>query len=300
MRIPLVPMEKTFQEMRGRWRYLWNLPRFRKAPASTLYRLARWRLHCALGIPATVNLNPWGVRLFLPARWHGAGTTMIFAVGAHYESELRYLHHFVTPGMVVVDGGANCGIYTMAAAKLVGPSGRILSFEPGAEAFAALTKNIELNRLSNVCARRAALSDRKGKTRLYHFQPGPNSFSIGRPVNEAVESEEVATRTLDEIFREEKVDRVGLIKLDVEGAEELVLRGAGEIIAHSYPTIIFEVNATAAKRLGLHPSGAWNLLLAMGYRFLFLIESGELRELDRPPAADAIRNIIAVHGGQQK
>jgi FkbM family methyltransferase len=225
---------------------------------------------------------------------------MIFAIGGHYESALEYLHHFVRPGMVVVDGGANCGIYTVAAARLVGSTGRVLSFEPGAESFSVLTKNIELNKFTNVSASRAALSDREGKTHLYHLEPGPNSFSMGRPINKAVESEEVVTRTLDEVFREEHVHQVGLIKLDVEGAEELVLRGAARIINHSRPVIVFEMHAAAAKQLGLASSGSWDLLKTWGYKFFFLTESADLRERYAAPAENEITNVIAIHAGRSK
>ena len=221
---------------------------------------------------------------------------MIFAVGDHYESELKYLHHFVRPGMVVVDGGANYGIYTLAAATLVGSSGRVLSFEPGAESFSGLMKNIKLNKLTNIGAYRAALSNRDGRTHLYHVEPGPNSFSIGRPTNKAVSSEEVVTRTLDEVFREENIDDVGLIKLDVEGAEELVLRGATQIISHSRPVIIFESHAAAAKRLCLASSGSWDLLKTWGYKFFFLTESGDLHERFTTPQDGEIINVVAMHG----
>jgi FkbM family methyltransferase len=263
---------------------------------STLTRLARWRLQCALGIPATVKLIPWGARFYLPARWRGAGTTMIFALGTHYEKELTDLHRFLRPGMVVVDGGASCGIYTVAAARLVGPSGRVFSFEPAAEAFSVLRKNIELNYLVNVKAHCAALSDRGGTAPLYHHAHGPNSFSLGPPESSAIQSEQVATFSLDEIFRKENTERLGFIKLDVEGAEELALRGAERIIAQSNPTILFEMNAPATKKLGLEPHGAWELLKAWGYRFFSFAECGDLRELDRAPASFPIQNVIAVHG----
>ena len=220
---------------------------------------------------------------------------MIFAVRGHYEKELAYLRHFVSPGMVVVDGGANCGIYSVAAGRLVGPSGRVIAFEPSAETFSVLRRNIRLNHLINVRAHCAALSDKDGTARLYHHEQGPNSFSLASPKSVVIDSEEVVTRTLDEVIREEGIDRVGLIKLDVEGAEELVLRGAAQITAHSHPTIIFEVNAAAAKQLSLAPSGAWDLLRTWGYRFFFLTKSGDLAELDEPPAAHDITNVIAVH-----
>ena len=258
-------------------------------------RLIRWRLHCALGIPATVNVSPSGARLFLPPQWRGAGATMIFAVRGHYERELTYLRHFISPGMVVVDGGANCGIYSVAAGRLAGPSGRVIAFEPGAETFSVLRRNIHLNHLTNVRAYCAALSDKDGTARLYHHKHGPNSFSLALPKNAVIDSEEVVTRTLDEVIREEGIDRVGLIKLDVEGAEELALRGAAQVTAHSHPTIIFEVNAAAAKQLSLAPSGAWDLLRTWGYRFFFLTKSGDLGALDEPPTTHDITNVIAVH-----
>ena len=125
-----VSEKRLFQKLRGKWRYLRNHAGFQQAPLTAISRLIRWRLHCALGIPAIVNVSPWGARLFLPPQWRGAGTTMIFAVRGHYEKELAYLRHFVSPGMVVVDGGANCGIYSVAAGRLVGPSGRVIAFEP--------------------------------------------------------------------------------------------------------------------------------------------------------------------------
>lgn len=292
--------KRLFQELRGKWRYLRNHAGFQQAPLTAMSRLIRWRLHCALGVPATVNVSPWGARLFLPPQWRGAGTTMIFAVRGHYERELTYLRHFISPGMVVVDGGANCGIYSVAAGKLVGPSGRVIAFEPGAKAFSVLSRNIHLNHLRNVRAYCAALSDKDGTARLYHHMHGPNSFSLAFPKKAVLDSEEVVTRTLDEVIREEGLDRVGLIKLDVEGAEELALRGAAQVTARFRPTIIFEANPAAAEQLSLAPSGTWDLLRTWGYSFFFLTRSGDLGELDEPPAADDIINVIAVHRRRRK
>jgi FkbM family methyltransferase len=186
------------------------------------------------------------------------------------------------------------------AARLVGSSGRVLSFEPGAEAFSVLRKNIKLNHLINVRAHCAALADKDGRARLYHHGHKPNSFSIGHSENTAIESEHVVTRTLDEVFREEDASRLGLIKLDVEGAEELVLRGAGQVITDSSPTILFEINVAAAKQLGLQPYGAWELLRNWGYRFFSLTGCEDLRELDQPLRSVAIQNVIAVHGKRWK
>jgi len=225
---------------------------------------------------------------------------MIFALSGRYENELLHLDRFISPGMVVVDGGANCGIYTVAAAKLVGPSGLVLSFEPGAEAFAVLRQNVDLNKLTNVCTYRAALSDKEGKAALYHHREGPNSFSLGATGADGEAFEEVITRTLFQVVREQTVRRVGLIKLDVEGCEELVLRGAISIIARDRPTVLFEMNRSAVARLGLCPIGSWKLLESLGYRFFSLTERGGLCDLNQPPTGNDAINVVAIHSMEQK
>ena len=289
-------VRNPFSEIRGKCRYLQAHPAFRRSRLRTLYRLFRWRLQCALGIPTTVHLPLWDARFYLPPRWHGAGTTMFYALRESYEKELAHLHRFILPGMVVIDGGANCGIYTILAAKLVGPSGMVLSFEPGIEAFSVLEKNVRLNRLQNVHAYHAALSDKEGTVSLYHHEDAPNSYSLGAPDTADVSFEEVTTRTLSHVVPEDFAQRVGLIKLDVEGAEELVVRGALPIITRSRPTIIFEENGASAKRLRLSPTGCRTLLGDLGYRFFSLTDQGELRELDQPRVANDINNIVAIHG----
>jgi len=258
-------------------------------------RLFQWRLHCALRIPATLRLPLWDARFYLPPRWHGAGTTMFYALRENYEKELAHLHRFVSPGMVIIDGGASCGIYTILAAKLVGPSGLVLSFEPAREAFSVLEKNVRLNRLQNVQAYHAALSDKEGTAVLYRHGEAPNSYSLGAPATTDVFFEEVKTRALSRVMPEDMAERTGLIKLDVEGAEELVLRGAQSIIDRSRATIIFEANGSSARRLGLSPIGCWTLLASLGYRFFSLTDQGNLCELDEPPAPDEINNIVAIH-----
>ena len=290
------------QGVRARWKYLFAHPAFRQSRILTLFRLLRWRFQCALGIPATIRLPLWGAQMYLPPRGRGGGTTMIFAVRCRYEKELLHLDRFISPGMVVVDGGASCGIYTIAAAKLVGSTGKVFSFEPAVETFSILRKNIDLNRLENVRAYRAALSDTDGKAVFYHNVAGPNGFSLGCPRTPGLElqQEEVATYTLGRLAQEEGVQRIGLIKLDVEGAEELALRGAGRLIARVRPTINFEFNRPGAQQMGLDSLGSWNLLKGLGYTFSSLEECGDLRPLDHPPGSDEIINVIATHHGNRK
>src|SRR5260370_20330741 len=133
-----VSSPSPLHELYGRWRYLLEHPGFRQAPVATLSRLLWRRLCSEFGIPAVVDLPAWDVRFYLPPKSHGAGTMMIYAVRELYEKELAHLPSFISPRMVVLDCGANYGIYSLAAARLVGPGGRVCSFVPGSESLASL------------------------------------------------------------------------------------------------------------------------------------------------------------------
>ena len=75
-------------------------------------------------------------KIFLPPEWHGAGATLFYAVREDYEPELTFLDHVLKRGETFVDAGANCGIYTIAAASIVGPNGLVLAFDREKKFFA--------------------------------------------------------------------------------------------------------------------------------------------------------------------
>jgi FkbM family methyltransferase len=282
--------------LKANWHYLRSQRGFRRAPLCTILRLLCWRIQCLLGISAIIKLRRWGARFFLPPKWQGPGATTIFAFREHYEPELAYLEHFVSPGSVVLDAGASLGIYTVAAGNLVGDSGLVLSFEPGAESFSVLERNIKLNCLRNVRAFRAALSDHEGSANLYHHAPGPTLYSLGADRDLREKSEEVITTTIDSMLKREGVDSLDFLKMDVEGAEELVLRGASSLLRCARPVIIFEINPEAAERLRLSFDGAWNFLDGFGYQFFAIGNVGKLQKLVFPPAGG---NVVAIQRGHK-
>jgi FkbM family methyltransferase len=282
-------------DLRLRLRYLWTHPAFRRAPLITLWRLLVWRVHCLLKKPAVIDLRQWGARFYLPPWWGGQGTTIIYATRDAYEAELADLGRFVSPGGIVVDAGANCGIYTVAAASLVGEQGRVIAFEPGGRCLSILRRNIELNGLTNVRVYEKALSDRDGRARLYHHR-GPVSYSMGAGDSDPDRYDEVATITLDTMAANEGIDRVDFLKMDIEGAEEPALRGGETLLARSRPVIVFEMNPSAAEGFGLQADGAWRHLERRGYRF-FVRSQGGLTPLSSPPEKGEweFRNFIAIH-----
>jgi FkbM family methyltransferase len=286
-------IQKLLSDYGNRWRYLRTQKSFRVAPLVTLARLISWRVRCLFRWPGTIKLRTWGVRMFLPAEWRGIGK-LVFAFREHYEPELGYLEQVLSPGKIFADAGACYGIYTLAASKIVGPSGRVVAFEPSSKGFQVLQENLALNGLTNVVAYPLALAEKKGRASLY-LHPNIGCDSLGRDATFTDQAEEAATDSLDDILQRLSVDHLDVLKMDVQGAEELVLRGASRILQSSRPSIIFEIFPEGAETLGLSGYGAWDHLENLGYEFFTVDQSGSLRKADSPPTGN---NVVAIHGKQ--
>lgn len=288
-----MPLADFARRLRGRWSYLTSLPAFRERPLRTLWRIVSWRLHCLLKIPGNVRVPSWQAKIYLLPEWHGAGVTLFYTVRELYEPELTHLARFLGPGETFVDAGANCGLFTVAGARLVGPSGRVLAFEPGPTVLPMLTRNVAQNKLSHVTIHRFGLGSEAGKVRLYEHPHGASSATLGCAPGSNTPFVEIEIDTLDAALARAEVDKVDTIKMDVEGAEELILRGATGLFARHRPRVLFEVNPEAIANLKLTTDGVWNYLGALGYSFSKLDEMGNLTPLITLPAEGG--NLIALH-----
>ena len=275
--------------LKSQWNYLSTQKSFCSAPVATVIRLMLWCIRCLLGRPATVTLSPWNIKMFLPANWRGI-EKLIYAFGSLYEPELAYLKQVLAPGSVFVDAGACYGIYTLAASTMVGRRGRVIAFEPSARAFRVLQHNLELNGATNVRPYPAALTEKQSRTWLYRH-PSVGCDSLGRDRSFTDYGEEVATESLDEVLRQFPTRSVDVMKLDVQGAEELILRGALRTLRAHHPVVIFEVYPEGTIPLGLAPYGAWQLLNELGYQFFVVEDDETLTRVESPPVN---RNVVAV------
>jgi FkbM family methyltransferase len=279
------------KNLEWKWEYLTTQEAMRRAPLLTMSRLFSWRARCLLRRAAIAHLPRWDVQMFLPPNWRGI-EKLIFAFREYYEPELDYLQQILLPGMTFVDAGACYGIYSLAASKMVGPQGRVIAFEPASRAFRVLQKNIELNGLTNVHAYPLALTEKEGKAWLYHH-PNVGCDSLGKDDSFTDREEETATDSLDNMLQKLSVDQLDVLKMDVQGAEELILRGARRIIESKHPAIIFEIFPEGANALGLSGYGAWKLLENLGYKFFSFDPSGALRKASSPPLSG---NAVAIYG----
>lgn len=268
---------------------LMHEPAFRRAPLTVIGRGIAWTLNVALGRSPAFELVP-GARLRVPPDMRFTSVTAYLLRDA-VEPELDYLQKFVGKGDVFIDVGANIGLFTLKAAPR---AARVVAVEPGKEAGAQLDANIALNGFANVARVHKALSDKPGRAALFHNPLGndPQAFSLISD-GSASETETVELTTLDLLVRELGLPRVDCIKIDVEGAEGMVIAGAGETLAAYHPTVIFEMNCPTLVKAGGDTAVAWNALAGLGYQFHALSDDGVLEPLASRPAA--FMNVVARH-----
>ena len=178
----------------------------------------------------------------------GFGGRGVFLKGIDYEPELKHLQKFIGKNSVFIDVGANAGVYSMVAAKIVGNNGTVLSVEPFPEMSTRLVKNAQLNNFTNVRVRTFGASDKTEVKTFWLNGNKPNSFSFSIKNGDA-KSLSFLTVSLDELFKWEKLDRLDYIKIDAEGEEDKVLKGAEKIIEKYSPIIQAEITQRLPKSI---------------------------------------------------
>jgi FkbM family methyltransferase len=189
-----------------------------------------------------------------------------YALGARYDRQdqrsyepvfYRAFVDRIQPGMHVADVGAHVGFFTLGAALRVGHRGKVFSFEPSPSTVVSLRRNVALNRWQGrVEVIEAAVSDKEGSVSF--FTNGMSmAASLSRKNVEVLNPErptaaaEVMVRslTLDQVCRSRR-ERLDIIKIDVEGAELLALRGAREILETDRPIILCEIHPLHMQQCG--------------------------------------------------
>jgi FkbM family methyltransferase len=179
----------------------------------------------------------------------GYGGRGVYVFGDALEPELYSLQHFLGPGQVFVDIGANVGVFTVKAAKEVGGSGLVISVEPFIESAMRLSQNVRANGYSNVRVRNFCVGQKTEHARLHLNKGKPNSFSLVR--NGDAESVSVLSVSLDDLCRWENLERLDYLKIDAEGAEAAILEGGQSAIARFRPIVQVEITICKSS-LGLN------------------------------------------------
>ena len=139
-------------------------------------------------------------------------------------------------GDVVVDVGANLGYYTLLSAKLVGDTGKVYAFEPMHSAFERIKKNVSLNNFKNIILENAGISNKEEKLKVF-FQ---NEYRVG--IEQKGEKEEVKFIVLDDYIKKHKIKKLSLLKIDTDGYDFKVVKGAINIIKKFRPIVTAEIS----------------------------------------------------------
>jgi FkbM family methyltransferase len=150
----------------------------------------------------------------------------IYIYGIWEPNLTHWLSRRLSPGDVFIDVGANVGYFTLLAARLVGPSGRVVAVEASPELFAELAANLSLNSCTNVRALNVAASDSSGRMALYRRSLGQLGETTTVRLNEDERPDfEVEAQPLSDLLSEGEILQARAIKIDVEGAEYAVIQG---------------------------------------------------------------------------
>lgn len=191
-----------------------------------------------------------------------------FAYGSWEPEVVRSIQGHVHSGMRVLDIGAQSGFYSLLLSRLVGPDGMVFAFEPLPANFRVLEENLSLNSIQNVMIRREAVSDFSGNI-SFEF-PREEVSLIAGPLLESdnLGAFQVPAISLDDFVRQTG-QPIQFIKMDVEGAETAVLRGAVQTLKAFHPAMVVELHHDHPQD-GLHP--AITLLEQLGYQIEWLNE----------------------------
>jgi FkbM family methyltransferase len=162
--------------------------------------------------------------------------------------------------MTAIDVGANIGYHTLRMARSVGPDGRVIAIEPAPRAVARLRRNLTLNEFRNVEVAVAALGDHDAELAELQLQ---SSYPLsGRSGAERVL---VRVARLDTLVLERQLSRVDLVKIDVDGQEAKVLRGARGTLERFRPVLFFELTPSVVEVGGDTIDALFDSLLGLGY-----------------------------------
>jgi FkbM family methyltransferase len=167
----------------------------------------------------------------------------LFLYGVYEISGTRFLREVVKPGSTVIDVGANSGYYSLIAASLTGARGHVCAFEPVAEPFDRLRRNLAHNGFQNITVTRAVVGRAMGRSIVYPSAVANNDGlgSVLPGPSRAVVGEEVPMIDLDHFVQELPDSRVDLVKVDVEGTEAEVFAGAAHLLSRPIaPALLFE------------------------------------------------------------
>ena len=193
-------------------------------------------------------------------------TRQLQRFSAHTRNEIAMLGDFIRKGDSVIDVGAHIGTFTLPFAIFTGIDGEVLSIEGSTKNFDLLRHNIAINQHQNVILRKAVVSDSKHSFVMHSPLGGNTGAYQFIHCENASDPEAVHSLTLDEIIDADMPNRrIDLLKVDVEGCEMDVLKGASEMLSRDTPALYVEINKDVLNERKVDFTEILNFLRDSGY-----------------------------------
>ncbi len=260
-------------------------------------RLAKLLLGSCLGAQDVEVRGRYGLRFVVPSLREPIGFHLLVD-GVYERGAVEFVFSRLNAGSVFVDVGANIGVFTLPAARKVGSDGCVLAIEPSPAVFPYLKGNVALNGLSNVLLERCVAFDHDADQVAFYEAP-VEYFGMGSLASQFHDHPiSVRARTLDHILSERRIRRVDLLKVDVEGFEAAVFRGAKQLLTgEDPPLILFEFCDWAEARVPQGKVGdAQRVLCDYSYRIQRLADFARNRgkPLDGVIVEGGCETLVAV------
>ena len=231
----------------------------------------------ALVVRTGVLSTAWGRSIFLTIyNWY----KILVEAG-----EIKSLQSYIKPGETVIDIGANVGFFTKRFAKWVHGGGFVIAVEPETTNFRQLLKNLnKAGTASLVKTFQGVAAEEAGTLKLTINPIHPGDHKIGR------EGIEVKAFTIDNLVQDESATRICLVKIDVQGAEEQVLKGALKTIKRDHPALFVEMDDVAMQKMDSSAERVINLLIKYGYVIQRLRKNAQTEQISPEQALEICQN----------
>jgi FkbM family methyltransferase len=230
---------------------------YKTRPFWALYRLLRLT---AMEVMGEVSFRtPDGTPYVSPARNF---SSLVVYLQNHRDGKIAaFMRRRLKPGAVFVDVGANIGVYTVPASRLVGHGGSVIAIEAHPKICGYLQRNVAMNRLHNVSVVNVAVGDRPGTLTMQYDEANPGKTRVSS------DGIRVTLTTIDALLEARGIEQIDYLKVDVEGYEYKALKGAVATIKRS-PGIVVQVEhiARLAQHYGDSIDDVADLLRALGLR----------------------------------
>lgn len=197
------------------------------------------------------------------------------------EGVLRLIKRHLPPDGIFIDIGANIGSFTLVAARIA-PRGKVHAFEPSDHHFRRLSNNVALNHFGNVALNKLGLSDKTESATLFlpslsgemNNSGAASLYSANNAPGMQV-TEQVQLIALDDYVQKNGINRIDLIKIDIEGAEFDALKGSIETLKRFRPIVLMELDMDNMQRAACSPNEILDFWRALNYRVGRIRNSGE-------------------------